>query len=768
MMTDKHFIIDFEQLNFTVRGGYINQIPVQTSTNFTGNGTSTDLIIEEGITLEDFEKRIVAAIKKKSMLSYMAFLLNNKIGSILTILISLVIIILIALLSIHGSMTYDLFSGGDISNIFNFNSRYFYLLLSLIILLFLVVSPRIILGDYDNLFDWANSRFSSNSRIVRRLGRKLQSLNNASDKDTDFNLWNPLVAGKNSWVCTQLLPALSQIPASVNIMIRADEKDVILEVMEAIDLDTRHSTMTSGQVSATGKAFPYSKLSAWEKECMHCLLFCSTMKLPGSWKEGHSKKTIIISRELAERVYHIYSPRFASSGPGATTFEKFMNRCVYDYVYMDTISGQRTQNMLILEESLLDVLDHGLMEELADTVRNNLGSASENITDPLAYVILIGLLGSGPSLNTKKISLLSGFIRNVKREENYQLMNRYWEYISKNGTEEKRSFTLGPLQFLDVQTLGDLSACFVNSGMYDKAFEVFSILENIYPAKIAIEIADLKDSLGEYQEALDILVKTDEEWVRSGIVEDMGLILELYLNISWVIVSGRFEARREEGYKFLDKTETILRKLPDTENYLLFLTRYYNTRANYHEWEEDFVLAIENYEKALKLPGTILRKSSLLSNRGISERLIGKNSSDLTVRREHLLASRSNIRQAVEMKKSIGEKNQIPGTSHNLAETLIELARVTEEKAEKIKVLKEADTVTSQALNILDELNSHKRRGRLLAEKCIAHNMLGKLGEASEELQIKKALDAVLESEDKDSYDYREITRLLEQFGINK
>jgi hypothetical protein len=118
------------------------------------------------------------------------------------------------------------------------------------------------------------------------------------------------------------------------------------------------------------------------------------------------------------------------------------------------------------------------------------------------------------------------------------------------------------------------------------------------------------------------------------------------------------------------------------------------------------------------------------------------------------------------MKKSIGENNQIPVAAHNLAETLIELTAITEDKDEKIKVLKEADRVTSQALDILDELNSHKRRGRLLAEKCIAHHMLGELGEASDAAKIKENLDAVLEKEDKDSYDYREITRLLEQFGL--
>ncbi len=767
MMTDKHFIFKFEDSEITLKGGTISQIPANSNTlSFAENSVSDDIILEEGISLEDFEVKIADYIKQKSKFSYLILQLKNRIGSLFTVVISLMVIVFLTLLAIHESLSYDLFSGSNGSNIFKFNTIYFYFLLSFAIILFLVISPKIILGEYDNMFEWANSRFSSHSRIIRRLERGLQLVHELSKENNVINVWNPLVEGRDSWFCLQLVPALIRLRLPLCILIRIDERDTFLELMKANDLADYQIVQPLGHAEEIQKIFPFSLLSNWEKECMHCLIFSSTKQLPESWKKENSQEDIVVSKDLGERAYHFFRRDYLSDSEN-NTFEKFLNRCVDDYGYLKPTPDKRTENFILLEKSLADELDAVLLEKVKDIVVNNLGSISAENNDPLAFVILIGLIGADNTLNSRKINLLSGFIKNVDRVENYQLMSSYWKFISSNETEVTDNFTLEPVQFMDVQTLTDLSVCFVNSGMYENAFEVYNILENIYPAKIAIEIADLKDSLGEYKEALRILLETDKKWFQSGIVQDVGLILKLYINISWVIVSGRFEDRRKEGYQYLEKTENILRKLPDAENYLLFLTQFYNTTANYHEWEENYTLAIENYEKALKLPGTILRKSSLLSNRGISERLIAKKHTDITFKKKHLLASCSNLRQAVSMKKSIGEKNQIPGTSHNLSETLIELALITEDKTERVEVLREADMIASQAMEILDELNSQKRRGRLLTEKYIAHFMLSELGEVSDEKRIKETLDIWLQKEDKDSYDFREITRLLDQFGSN-
>jgi len=765
-MMDKHFSLKFEPSNIRVTGGTIYQVPDHLSNLSFGEDTgSVNIILEEDLSLEDFEAKVAETIKKKSKLIYLGFQLQSKIGSLFKVVISLMIVIFLTLLAIHESLSYDLFSGSSSTNIFDFNSIFFYFLLSLTIVLFLVISPKIILGEYENLFEWANSRFSTHSRIIRRLERSMLAIEKLNQQNSVVNVWNFMVEEQDSWFCEQLLPALMRLTLPVNIMIRTDEKDAFLEVMRNFDMEISDSDFSKETETSIEKSFPYRLLSSWEKECIHCLLFSSTMQLPGSWKDDRTNQ-LIISKELSEHIFHFYTQSFSSSSSGSATFEKFVNRCVYDYGYIKPTSDKRTENFVLIDENLTAELDALLMQKVKDSVSNNLSRISVNLSDPLAFVILIGLIDSNKALSTQKINLISTFIKNVNRVENFQLMTNYWKYISANPTDEIDSFNMSPMQFMDVQTLTELSVCFVNSGMYDDAFEVYDILENVYPAKIAIEVADLKDSLGKYKEALEILLKTDEKWFKSGIVQDKGLTLKLCLNISWVIVSGRFENRKNEGFNYLKKTESILQKLPDTENYLLFLTQFYNTTANYYEWEKDYKRAIENYEKALKLPGTILRKSSLLSNRGISERLIAKESDDITVKKENLLSSCKSLRQAVKMKKDIGEKNQIPGSSHNLSETLIELAYITKDKAEKIEILKEADTVTTEALNILDELNSQKRRGRLLSEKYITHKMMGELNQPAQEKELKKLLDKWLQDEDKNSYDYREISRLLKQFEI--
>jgi tetratricopeptide (TPR) repeat protein len=767
MMINSRFILRSDKEQLTVKGGYLHQVAeLQQECRPDKSNKSIDFIIEEGSGLEAFERKLSNTIKRNSMLSYLLLLLNNRLGSVLTVFISLVIIILIALLSIHGSLTYDLFSGSSSSNIFNFNGIYLYLILSLFILFFLVASPRIILGDYDNLFDWANSRFSSNARIQRRLMRALVILQKVCGEKQEINLWNPLSQGMDSWVVKQLMPALSSIPGKVNIMIRTDEKEALLDAFHTLGMEITFTAQPVDKDEVIKTKYPHHLLSTWERECMHCVLFSSMISLPEAWKENINGREIIISNELAERIYNLYEPKLSISGKGNATFKKFLDRCIVDYAFLSTTADQRVQNLVMADTSLHEALDQALMDDIGDTVKNNLGSLAVNITDPLALVILIGITATDQALDTRKIELVKEFIRNVRRIENYWLINDYWKHIARQEKQEDGQFTLGLLQFMDVKTLGDLSTCFVNSGMYDNALEVFDILEHIYPAKIAIEIADLKDSLGENKEALEIALKADKDWVSSGIVEDKALILELYLNIAWVIVSGRFEDHKKVGYQYLSKTENILQKLPDTGNFILFLTRYYNTLANYHEWEKNYGLAIENYEKALKLPGSILRKSSLLSNRGTAERFLGKDATTLEQQREHFITSRSNLRQAVSMKKSIGEKNQIPGSSNNLAETLVELARITEDKTEKIKMLKEADEVTSIALGILDEIKSMKRRGRLIAEKFIAHHLLKGIDEPNDEARIKQDLDEWLKAEDKESYDYRVVKELLGRFGF--
>ena len=330
-MLNNKFVLKSESSNITIKGGFLNRITYHSGKPASDYRPDINFIMEESTSLEAFEMEMRAAIKTQSFYSYLVFLLKNRIGSVLTLVIALVVIILIALLSIHGSLTYDLFSGGESSNILDFNGIYLYLMLSLIILLFLIVSPRIILGEYNNLFDWANSRFSTNTRIIRRLSRELNLMHKVYGQDKELNVWNPLVAGTDTWICTQLLPALSMLSSQVIIMIRTDEKDALLEIMKINGLEKRYTNQPIDQEDAVNRTLPFHLLSTWEKECIHCLLFSSIINLPEGWKESGGERNIIISKELAERVYHLYSPKLSSRGSGHTTFEKFMNRCVFDY-----------------------------------------------------------------------------------------------------------------------------------------------------------------------------------------------------------------------------------------------------------------------------------------------------------------------------------------------------------------------------------------------------------------------------------------------------
>jgi len=153
-MQNNRFVLRSESSPLTIKGGFLNQI---SSLNQRGpihcSDSGIHLMMQEDTGLDSFEKELASRIRERSLWSFLLLQFQNKLGSILTLVISLLVVLLLALLSIHGSLSYDLFSGGESSNIFNFRGIYLYLLLSFFILLFLVFSPRIILGDYDNLFE---------------------------------------------------------------------------------------------------------------------------------------------------------------------------------------------------------------------------------------------------------------------------------------------------------------------------------------------------------------------------------------------------------------------------------------------------------------------------------------------------------------------------------------------------------------------------------------------------------------------------------------
>jgi len=764
-MNYKSFSLENERRNIKIIGGRLNEIGSEfNNSQFILNKRELSLLFTEDVAEEELETYFLEKIKSKRKLSYLKLYLQNNLGSILTILVSILIVVFITLLSVHGSLTYDLFSGNEGINIFRLSGLYIYLLLSILILTMLYLSPKIIFGEYHNLLQWAESKLSSDVRIRKKLQRELKVLLNTYKDINQINIYNPLINGVESWVAKQFLPVIPTLNIKLKVYITTDEKSDSLsifkdEVFENVE-DKRNPQFKELPV------FPVHLLSISERECLSLIKYCSLLNLPDTWNK-ENQPDAYFSHELAIILNEMYRDRIYTTKKGnVINIDKFINRCIHDYDYLNVESIYKKEKLIVNQEVSKYMNTNKYLEGLNDNILSDIHLINKNISNPLSNLIILGFIDEEIGLGPKRLLLIEGLIANTIKYESYDLLSLYWDHFSKITFESKLSYPFSILQFLNVKLLNDLAVCFFNSGNYDHAREVYQILKNIYPAKAEMDIADMEDSRGFYAEALELLYNIEKEWIQSEIIENDGFKLVLYLNIAWVIVSGRFVDKMDEGYSYLKKVDSYLNKLPNIENHIMYKTRYYNTLANYKEWNEAYAEAIENYEKALNLPGSILRKSSLLVNRGISERLLGKMPNKGRAEKiKHFETSRTNISQGVNMKKSIGENNGLPGSYHNLAETLLNLASAMEKEEEKIRILNEANEVANSGLDLLNQLNSARRRGRLLTEKYIAIYLLKDHDQQKDIEQTRKELKKWIKNEETDSFDYREVQSLLSQFS---
>ncbi|MCB2208759.1 MAG: hypothetical protein KQH67_10760 [Bacteroidetes bacterium] len=767
MMNYKSFSLENDRRNIKIVGGRLNEIGSEFNNSqfILNNKHELLLLFTEDTAEEELEAYFLKKIKSKSKLSYLKLYLQNHLGSILTILVSVLIVVFITLLSVHGSLTYDLFSGNEGINIFRLPGLYIYLLLSILILTMLYLSPKIIFGEYHNLLQWAESKLSSDIRIRKKLLRELKVLLNIHKDINQIIIYNPLINGIESWVAKQFLPVLSTTNTGIHVYIKADEKSDLLSVFKNEAFNNAKEDPTPRETEQN--VFPVHLLSNSEKECLKLVKFCSLLNLPDKWNK-EKRIDAYFSSELAILLNEMYGDRIYTAEKGnAINIDKFINRCIHDYGYLHVESIYKKQKLIFNREVTKYMNTDKSLEALSENILSDIHLINKNISNPLSNLIILGFIGEEIGLGPKRLLLIESLIANTIKDESYDLLGLYWDHFSKITFESKLSYPFSILQFLNVKLLNDLAVCFFNSGNYDHAREVYRILKNIYPAKAEMDIADMEDSRGFYAESLELLYNIEKEWIQAKIIENDGFKLVLYLNIAWVIVSGRFMDKMDEGYSYLNKVDSYLNKLPNIENHIMYKTRYYNTLANYKEWNEEYGAAIENYEKALDLPGSILRKSSLLVNRGISERLLGKmpNKGRAEIIK-HFETSKTNISQGVNMKKSIGENNGLPGSYHNLAETLLNLASAMEKEEEKIRILNEANEVASSGLDLLNQLNSARRRGRLLTEKYIAIYLLKSHDLQMDVEQTRNELREWIKKEEKDSFDYREVQSLLSQFSV--
>ena len=141
-----------------------------------------------------------------------------------------------------------------------------------------------------------------------------------------------------------------------------------------------------------------------------------------------------------------------------------------------------------------------------------------------------------------------------------------------------------------------------------------------------------------------------EDWKSDKIKLQDDSVVDLNLDISWAIVSGRLEKYKAIGRDLITASSTLLHNKFDAVRSTDQAIDLYNVLANFEEWDGNPQGAIENYDKALQIPGIQQAGlSSLLVNKGIALRQM-----------KQLAEGAIYGEQGVEIKVAIGDADQLP------------------------------------------------------------------------------------------------------------
>ena len=232
----------------------------------------------------------------------------------------------------------------------------------------------------------------------------------------------------------------------------------------------------------------------------------------------------------------------------------------------------------------------------------------------------------------------------------------------------------------------------------------------------------MKEREGNYEAAVISMLEIRNEWKNEKIQLTPESIIDLNSDLAWAIVSGRLKNYQIEGRDACMDAEKSLQGKFDTIHDSNRAFDLLNVLANYEEWEGNPQGALENYEKALQIPGVHqTRLSNVFVNKGIALRQM-----------KLLEASIKDIEKGVEMKSAIGDADQLPIALHNLAQSCIEHACTISDKITRLEVFSKAYQSVLKGLHIQAQTNSTKKRGQLLAEKFVSEFELAKLGEMVE------------------------------------
>ncbi len=746
-MREKDFSLYNSKFNIKVNGGHIWKAPTRKESGGVLTLNEKEKKLEVYLHPEDDSTVVLDAlfdlIKTKSFFDYLMLQIWKRLPSLVLLIPIALTITFIGFITIWGDLVINWFFLGENSNtVFGIPMNESALLYAILAVMLIYFFPVLFTGEQGSFIEGLNKRFANREALQKRFGLLVKYLRTKGYIET-VEIWNPDLGNQlHDWVGKSLIPSFLSHRIQLNLQVRIDERRFVENYFHSKtkeDLEWQEMEIEQDEFFAEPIAYEY--LESWEKTLLAVYVFASTASLTPRWHQSHDTEPVkglknVVSMRLVKVLMKQFAERLFSQEDltKLVSLDLFSSRCVNDYALLIP-AMQYTKDVWAISEKVVAYEREEVAKEMKFMVsylQTNIAEVIDLLDDPVAAIKLCCIQETESIYNENRLIGIRFFVEAINGSEQYKILKKYWSTVVGNPSDGKHKNN-DVYRVIGLDSLLKLATNFERAGMYDNAYHALDYIEQVYPFRGKIGKARIKERQGNYKQAVSAMLKIREDWKYEKLKLKERSIIDLNLDISWVITSGRLVDYQTIGRAVLADAESLLYTNFDTIRNSDQTIRMYNILANYEEWEGKPERAIVNYDRALKIPGVHRSGlSNLLVNKGIALRQINE-----------LEAAASCGEQGVEIKMAIGDTDQLPIALHNLAQTYIELAFSIEARAAKIQYLKNALKHARKGLEIQNQTGSVKKRGQLLAEQFISEYQLSIIQSNGQEKKTMHSLKMV-------------------------
>ncbi|GGD37179.1 hypothetical protein GCM10012288_09110 [Malaciobacter pacificus] len=568
----------------------------------------------------------------------------------------------------------------------------------------LFLMPSLLDGEDSEFKELIYSWFNKDIRKIKRLKAAISSL----DRKQKINLYNFDLENNNHWIWKVFTNVIVNKFQNISFYVRNDQVKSVKKFLDKYELLTLNIVNEKDHK-------PYVNyevlMSTQEKSVLSMMQLCSTKII--------NRKDIenIISLELFEFSGKNFIKNAQDSTQLVFGFQNFINRSFDDF----NLLIQKSSNQVLFSKNMKYINLAEEQNELAFYLRNHIEECVEKFENPISLLILYYYVKDLVLDEKRLIRIIEKLIITISNKQDYELIQKYWFDIAGEmfDCEDISSFEKQQKTFyrnISVDSLNILSNLFERNGYFNQAILINKYLFELNPITYGINISSLHERMGNFELALNSLPKTIEKSNELPLENDIRFLQRKL----WIIVSQRNLELKEESNLLLEKLENLLFS-HKRDNKAIWLWHYYNIKANFEEWNENYDEAIKFYEKCLSIPTLgSFEYGATFVNMAIAYRF------------KYLESLESNFitksiklgKIGMNLKKSVGDRDEMPVVIHNY--NLNVLCKLSCDKNLDILLANEIYKLSQEAIDILDSTASIKRLGMLLIENYISADLLKK------------------------------------------